>query len=166
MAFKEISAKEIEGNMIKMIADEWMLITAGDKDSFNMMTASWGFLGEIWNKDVAVCFIRPQRYTFEFMEKSEIYTLSFYGSEKALHKVCGSLSGRDVDKVKETGLTPVFSDDTVYFEEARLVLVCKKIYTTEISEKCMLDKEIMKNYPAHDFHKAYFGEILKVFIKN
>ena len=166
MAFKEITAKEIEGNMIKMIADEWMLITAGDKDSFNMMTASWGFLGEIWNKEVAVSFIRPQRYTFEFMEKSGIYTLSFYGSEKALHKVCGSLSGRDVDKVKETGLTPVFSDNTVYFEEARLVLVCKKIYTTEITENNMLDKDIMKNYPQNDFHKAYFGEILKVYVRD
>ena len=165
MAFKEITVKEIEGNIVKMIADEWMLITAKDKNSFNMMTASWGFLGEMWGKDVAIAVVRPQRYTYEFLEKSDRFTLSFYGDNKEIHKVCGNKSGRDVDKVKETGLTPIFSDNTVYFEEARLVLVCKKIYTSDFDPNKFIDKEIEKWYPINDYHRAFFGEIVKVYVQ-
>ena len=126
--FKEISAKEISGNLIDMIANEWMLISAGDESAHNMMTASWGFAGEMWGNDAVVIAVRPQRYTMEFIDKQDTFSLSFYGDNKAIHKICGSKSGRDIDKTKETGLTPVFSDDTVYFEEARLVLICKKQY--------------------------------------
>ena len=123
--FKEISAREIEGNLIKMIADEWMLISAGQEDAYNMMTASWGFAGEMWGNDAVVIAVRPQRYTMEFIDKHDTFALSFYGDNKAIHKVCGSKSGRDTDKTKETGLTPIFDNDTVYFNQARLVIVCK-----------------------------------------
>ena len=129
--FKEISAKEIDTNLIKAISEEWMLVAAGDKDKFNMMTASWGFAGEMWGNDCMAVVIRPQRYTMEFINNSDYFTLSFYGDNKDIHKICGSKSGRDTDKVKLTGLTPVFSDNTVYFEEARLVIVCKKQYVQQ-----------------------------------
>ena len=88
--FKEISPKEIEGNLIKAIADEWMLISAGDENNYNMMTASWGFAGEMWGADSVVAMIRPQRYTMEFVENKDYFTLSFYGDKKDIHKVCGS----------------------------------------------------------------------------
>lgn len=163
--FKEITAKEIKQNLISAIADEWMLISAGDKDGYNMMTASWGFMGEMWGADTAVAMIRPQRYTMNFVEKSDYFALSFYGDKKDIHKVCGSLSGKDVNKTELTGLTPVFSDNTVYFEQARLILICKKQYMQTLEKECFIDKEPLKWYKDDDFHNMIFGKIEKVLVK-
>lgn len=163
--FKEITAKEIKGNIIEKIANEWMLISAGDEKGYNMMTASWGFMGEMWGQDTAVAMVRPQRYTMEFIEKSGFYTLSFYGDNKDIHKVCGSKSGRDVDKTALTGLTPVFSDNTVYFEEANLVIICKKQYVDSLKQENFKDTELIKWYENKDFHNMIFGKIEKVLIK-
>lgn len=163
--FKEISPKEIEGNLIKAIADEWMLISAGDENGYNMMTASWGFAGEMWGNDSVAAMIRPQRYTMEFVNNNDYFTLSFYGDNKAIHKVCGSKSGRDVDKTELTGLTPVFSDNTVYFNQARLVLVCKKQYVGRLEEESFTDKEPLKWYSNKDYHYMIIGKIEKVLVK-
>ena len=164
--FKEISAKEIKDNIIKAISDEWMLISAGDKNGYNMMTASWGFMGEMWGSDSIIAMIRPQRYTMEFIDKSDYFTLSFYGDNRDIHKICGSKSGRDVDKTALTGLTPIISDNTVYFDEARLVLICKKQYVGKLSEKSFTDTApIDKWYPDKDYHNMIIGKIHKVLIK-
>ena len=165
MAFREIKVKEIEENFIKNIADEWMLISAGNEDGYNMMTASWGFVGEMWGNDTVIAAVRPQRYTMEFIDKNDYFTLSFYGDKKDIHKVCGSLSGRDVNKTEMTGLTPVFADNTVYFDEARLVLVCKKQYVAPLAESGFLDKEILDKWYNGDLHNMIFGKIEKVLIK-
>ena len=165
MAFKEIKAKDLGENFIKSIADEWMLITAGNEDGYNMMTASWGFVGEMWGNDTVIAAVRPQRYTMEFIDKNDYFTLSFYGDKKDIHKVCGSLSGRDVDKTKMTGLTPVFTDDTVYFNEARLVIICKKQYVAPLYEQGFLDKQILDKWYDGDLHNMIFGKIEKVLIK-
>ena len=162
--FKEISAKEIDTNLIKAISEEWMLVAAGDKDKFNMMTASWGFAGEMWGNDCMAAVIRPQRYTMEFINNSDYFTLSFYGDNKDIHKICGSKSGRDTDKAKLAKLTPVFSDNTVYFEEARLVIVCKKQYVQQMKEECFTDKEPLRWYN-NDLHYMVIGKIEKV-LKN
>ena len=163
---KEISAKEIKDNIIKAISDEWMLISAGDKNGYNMMTASWGFMGEMWGSDSVIAMIRPQRYTMEFIDKSDYFTLSFYGDNRDIHKICGSKSGRDVDKTALTGLTPIISDNTVYFDEARLVLICKKQYVGKLSEKSFTDTApIDKWYPDKDYHNMIIGKIHKVLIK-
>lgn len=163
--FKEINAKEIEGNLIKAISDEWMLISAGTEGGYNMMTASWGFMGEMWGENTAIAMIRPQRYTMEFVQNNDYFALSFYGDKKDIHKVCGSMSGRDVDKTALTGLTPVFDCNTVYFEEARLVLICKKQYIGDMEESCFTDKAPLKWYENKDYHKMIFGEIKKALIK-
>lgn len=163
--FKEISAKEIEGNLIKAISDEWMLISAGNQKGYNMMTASWGFMGEVWSNDSVIALIRPQRYTMDFVNDNDYFTLSFYGDNKDIHKICGSKSGRDVDKTALTGLTPVFADNTVYFDEARLVLVCKKQYVGRLEEQNFCDKEPLSNYAAGDFHYMIIGKIEKVLVK-
>jgi flavin reductase (DIM6/NTAB) family NADH-FMN oxidoreductase RutF len=149
-----------------MIGNQWMLITAGNRDSFNMMTASWGGIGILWNKPVAFCFVRPQRYTFEFMEKYENFTLSFYdeGYRSALN-LCGSHSGREIDKVKETGLTPAFDDKAVYFDEAKLVLICRKLYSQDFEASSFFDKELLNNYKTGDYHRMYVSEIEKVLVK-
>jgi len=163
--FKEISAKEIDGNLIKAISEEWMLITAGDKNGYNMMTASWGFAGEMWGNDSVVAMVRPQRYTMDFINDSDYFTLSFYGDNKAIHKVCGSQSGRDVNKTELTGLNPVFADGSVYFDQARLVLVCKKQYVQRLEENCFIDKEPLRWYENKDYHYMIIGKIEKVLVK-
>ena len=128
--FSRIDPKELDQNVFSMIGEQWMLVTAGTAERCNTMTASWGGLGVLWGKPVATVYIRPQRYTLEFVERENCFTLSFFGEEyrKAL-ALCGSKSGRDVDKVKECGFTVAGAAcGAPYFEEAGLVLVCKKAY--------------------------------------
>ncbi|MDR1739650.1 MAG: flavin reductase [Bacteroidales bacterium] len=166
--FKRISPKEIQDNPVKMIDDDWMLISAGNKDSFNMMTASWGTIGNLWNKPVAVIFVRPQRYTYEFTENGDYFTLTVFEEKyRDILQLCGTTSGRDTDKVKVTGLKPVFTDlGNVYYEQARLVIECRKIYADLLKEDAFFDKTITeKTYPTKDFHKVYVGEILNVWVK-
>ena len=163
--FKEIKAQDIKGNLIDKIANEWMLISAGDKDGYNMMTASWGFVGEMWGKDSVIAMIRPQRYTMQFVDKNDYFAFSFYGDNKDIHKVCGSKSGRDCNKTEETGLTPVFADNTVYFEEANLVIICKKQYADSLKEENFTFSEPLKWYGNKDYHNMIFGSIEKVLIK-
>ena len=161
---KEISIKELKESAVSLFDDRWALITAGNKESWNTMTASWGALGELWNKDVCFCFIRPQRYTYEFTEREELFTVSFFGEEykKAL-AFCGRNSGRDVDKAKEAGLTPAEIKGSMSFEEAEIVLVCKKLAFQDIDPKGFLDESIENNYNG-DYHRVYIGEIVKTYI--
>ena len=165
---REISPRDIDKNAVRLIAEDWALLTAGDADGWNTMTVSWGGLGELWGKDVAFVFVRPQRYTKEFIDGSEYFTLSFFDeSYKGALRVCGSKSGRDVDKAGETGLTPVFENGTTHLNEAKLVLVCKKLYAQNMTPDCFVDKStIDDNYKANDFHTSYVGEIIKVLKKD
>jgi flavin reductase (DIM6/NTAB) family NADH-FMN oxidoreductase RutF len=159
---KIIKPEEIQDNVFNLIGSEWMLITAGNKESFNTMTASWGGLGVLWNKNVSFIFIRPCRYTYQFIEKADTYTLSFFDKKyKPALNLCGTKSGRDVDKVKETGLSPVATNSgSIYFSEARLVIECRKIYFQDLIPGNFLEPEIEKNYPEKDYHRMYVGEIV------
>lgn len=162
--YDKLEASDLPDNVIQLIGKEWMLVTAGNENSFNTMTASWGGIGWLWNKPVAFVFVRPERYTYEFIEESDYMTLSFLGeANKKIHAVCGSKSGRDTDKVKATGLKPVFTEQgNVLFEQARLSLECKKLYTDTIKPECFLDKESLEKWydDAHGgFHKMYIVEI-------
>ena len=161
--FKEIEPGMITDNAFKLIGSDWMLITAGTQSGFNTMTANWGGLGYLWNKKVCFCFIRPQRYTFDFVEKAEIFSLSFFEEKhKSILEFCGAKSGRDVNKVNETGLTPIFSDSgAIYFDQARLVLECRKIYSQDIDAKHFLDQNLQAFYPKKDFHRMYIGEVVR-----
>ncbi len=163
--FREIKPTEIKENFIDIIKNEWMLITAGNPDGYNMMTASWGFMGEMWGSDCVVAAVRPQRYTMEFIDKNDYFTLSFYGNRKDIHKVCGSMSGRDTNKTELTGLTPVFSDNAVYFNEARLVLICKKQYVAPLDENGFCDTEPFEKWYDNDLHNMIVGKIEKVLVK-
>jgi flavin reductase (DIM6/NTAB) family NADH-FMN oxidoreductase RutF len=158
-----IPVEKIPDNVFKLIDKDWMLITAGTLESWNTMTASWGCLGILWSKPVAVCFIRPQRHTYGFAEKSDHFTLSFFEEEyRDALMLCGTKSGRDIDKAKETGLTPVSGgEDIVYFEQARLVLQCRKLYFQDLDPKHFLDPSIEENYPVQDYHRFYIGEVEK-----
>ena len=165
--FKEINPYEIADNPFKLIGKDWALVTAKNGDGCNTMTASWGGVGIMWNKPVAFTFIRPQRFTFGLMENEEYYSLSFYSEEyrKAL-SFCGTKSGRDYDKVKECKLTPVYDEKAPYFEEARLVLICRKLYAQDMNGESAVDKElVLPQYTAGDYHKMYISEIVKVLTK-
>ncbi len=163
---KEINVRDIKESPVSLIADGWGLVTAGNEEKFNTMTVSWGAIGEIWGKDVAFIFIRPQRYTYEFLEKEDIFTLSFYGEEykKALG-ICGKKSGRDIDKAAECGLTPIFVDGGVSFEQAKYTIVCRKMASQFIDPKGFIDSSIQGNYANNDYHKIYVGEITNVYEK-
>jgi flavin reductase (DIM6/NTAB) family NADH-FMN oxidoreductase RutF len=164
--FTEIKPGKIQGNIFEMIGREWMLVTAGTPDNFNTMTASWGGAGILWGKSVAFSFIRPQRYTYEFMQKDNSYTLSFFDeSYRDALNLCGSRSGRDTDKVKATGLTPAYSGDAVYFDQAKLVLICRKLYAQDLTLSGFADKEIAGTYSGNDLHRVFVGEIEKVLVK-
>lgn len=163
--FKEIKATDIKENVIDMISREWMLITAGNKKAYNMMTASWGFMGEMWGSHAVSVYVRPGRYTMEFINHSDYFSLSFYGDNKAIHKVCGSLSGRDVNKTEMTGLTPEFCEKAPFFCEARLVIICKKQYVGKLDEKCFTDKAPLNKWYNGDLHYNIIGKIEKVLIK-
>lgn len=164
--FKEIQSEQLTDNTFKLISSDWMLITAGTLKSFNTMTASWGGFGVLWNKKVCFCFIRHSRYTYEFMEKSKGFTLCFFEEKyRDVLNFCGSKSGRNVDKIAKTGIHPVEGTYGVYFNEARLVLECNKIYFQDIDPKNFLDINIESNYRNGDYHRMYIGEIMKCFIK-
>jgi len=167
MGYREITPEELSGNTFRMIGSDWMLVSAAEGESFNTMTASWGGMGVLWGKSVAFVFIRPQRYTYKFVEASDKLTLSFFGGgmREAL-ALCGRKSGRDCDKVKEAGLTPIWvGEGAPSFSEAEVILECKKIYADDIKEEKMIDKGIMSAYAALDFHRMYVCEISRVLVK-
>ena len=170
MSFKEADIRELNLNPVVTIADEWMLLSAGnEQNGYNTMTVSWGHMGAIWGKGrpTVVAYVRPQRYTKEFMDREEYFTLSVFDEEyKRQLAYLGSHSGRDGDKIKETGLSPVFEDSTFYFGEAKMVFVCRKLYQAPLKEEGFVDKSLIEeNYPQKDYHEMYIGEIVKVLVR-
>jgi flavin reductase (DIM6/NTAB) family NADH-FMN oxidoreductase RutF len=159
--FTPTSPESLDENTFTLIGKEWMLITAGTIDHWNTMTASWGGLGVLWGKNVSFCFVRNTRYTFEFMNESPTFSLTFFDEKhRSALDYCGSNSGRDVDKAKETGLTPVEIDGSVAFTEARLVLVCRKLYEQDMDPASFVDPSIADHYVQKDYHRIYVGEIV------
>ncbi len=164
---KEIDVRQLKKSPVEMIANDWALLTAGNIGDWNTMTVSWGMVGELWGKDVVACFVRPQRHTFGYMENNDTFTLSFFGGNyKKELGICGSKSGRDTDKAKETGFIPISVEKSVTFEQAEVVFVLKKIAVDTIDKSGFIDESIMNNYAAGDFHKIYIGQIEKVYIKS
>lgn len=163
--FHEISVASLD-NAMTLIGKEWMLITVKDeeKNKVNAMTASWGTLGVLWNKNVAICFVRPQRYTYGLTEKSERFSLAFMGDgyRDAL-KICGTKSGRDGDKLAMAGLSAVECDGVPVIAEARLVLVCRKLYADDLREEKFIDPALLGNYAAKDYHRVYVCEIERAY---
>lgn len=165
--FRRIKPEAIKDNPFQAMEGDWFLLTAGTLKSYNTMTCGWGAWGVLWSKPAAFVFVRPTRFTYEFMNRGEAFTICFFSKRfrKAL-QFCGSHSGRDYDKAAETGLTPVkASNGSVYFKEARLVLECRKIYQQDFDPNLFLDAAIEKCYPQRDYHRMYVGEVIGVFKK-
>lgn len=166
---EKIPVEQLNDNVFSTIGKEWMLITAGNKDKFNMMTASWGCLGWLWNKPVAVVFIRPERFTHGLAEEQEYMTLSFLGHDeeaRKIYNVCGSKSGKDMNKAEATGLRPVITElGNITYEQARLTLECRKLYKDDIKSGSFIDENLSKWYgeAAGGFHDMYILEIVNAF---
>jgi flavin reductase (DIM6/NTAB) family NADH-FMN oxidoreductase RutF len=162
---REIKPEDLQIYPIRLIDEEWFLLSAGNLELFNTMTASWGGIGVLWNKPVVFCFVRPHRFTYEFMESNSLFTMSFFDEKyrKALD-ICGNMSGREVNKMKETGLTPFESPGgSIFYKEAKLLFDCRKLYYSDIDPKQFLDPKIAKNYPRKDYHRMYIGELTGCF---
>ena len=167
MSFKEIKAEEMRENPFNLIGKQWMLITAGDEKGCNTMTASWGGVGIMWSKPTATAYIRDSRFTKEFVDNNEFFTLSFFDEKyrQALN-LCGKVSGRDCDKIKQAGLTPYYTDGTAAFEEAKMIFVCRKAFHQYMGpENFDIKENVDKWYADRDFHTMYMGEIVKILVK-
>lgn len=159
---KQLDPKALDANLFSLLDDRWGLLCAADGQGCNPMTVSWGGAGILWNKPVVTVYVRPQRYTYGLMEAETYFSLSFL--PETLHAAaafCGSKSGRDVNKVKETRLTIMKEQLAPYFAEAELTFICRKLYAQDLSPDCFVDKELDgKNYPNRDYHRMYIGEIV------
>ena len=169
MNYKKINPTDITENNFKLIGNDWMLITAGGKDNagnekVNTMTASWGGTGIMWGNPVAFVVIRGSRYTKEFVDNSDSFTLTFYDdSYKAKLGYLGKVSGRDEDKIKESGLTVDNIDGAPYFTESKLVLRCEKLFASPMNKECFIDTSILnKWYEGGDYHTLYVAKITDV----
>jgi len=165
--FIEISQRDLSNNVFADIADKWMLVTAEKDGKVNTMTASWGGFGHIWHKDAAFIVIRPQRFTKEFVDFSDNFSLTFFNkSYREKLRYLGVTSGRDEDKIAKAGLTVIHNGKDPHFAEGELTIICRKLYKQPLEESAFLDKGIIDaHYPNKDFHVLYVGEVLKVLKK-
>lgn len=167
MSFKEIAPEAMNESVFKVIGTDWLLVTGTAGGKANAMTASWGGMGIMWGKPVAFLVIRPQRYTKEFIDKAEGLTISvFAGERRKMMGYFGSVSGRDEDKIARAGLTCLEDEGRVYFEEARMVFICKKLYAQEMQEACFIDNDSREKwYPDKDYHTMYIAEVEKLLVR-
>lgn len=164
--FMKIIPSDFKNSVFSEVGNKWLLVTAKDEENgrINAMTASWGTMGILWNKPVCVIFVRPQRHTKSLVDKEDVFSVNILESGHALaYKICGSLSGRDLDKVKESALTPVTLDGAYGFEESETVMVLKKLYADDLKEGSFIDKSLLSHYKDGDFHTAYVCEITGIY---
>lgn len=163
----EIPVVDFLPRIHQLWSNQWFLLSSGDYAGkhYNTMTVGWGYFGIMWNKPTAVVVVRPTRYTFEFINRYDTFSLcSFDKSYKKDLNLLGSKSGRNGDKIAETGLTPIPSAriDAPAFREAELIIECIKTYWDDFKPERFLDHSIEKNYPNKDYHRMYFGEIVLI----
>ena len=154
MNYKEINPIDLNESTFRLIGHDWMLVTAAHNSRVNTMTASWGGFGVLFNKNVAFIFVRPQRFTKEFVDGSDRFSLSFFDkSFKKELSYLGTASGKDEDKISKAGLTTLYLGETPYFEESRLIMICKKLYAQDMTRESFIDVDMRKkHYPEEDYH--------------
>lgn len=164
--FQKVDPKTLDFNVFSAIGEKWMLITAGAPERCNTMTASWGALGVLWGAPMATVYLRPQRYTKEFVDQNEYFTLSFFPEEyRRQLNLCGSKSGREVDKIRECGFTVAAgAGNTPYFEQAELVFVCRKRMAVPM-DPALMPEDVKARWYSNDYHTMYWGEIVEALIK-
>jgi len=172
MVNKNFIKKEIlsfSNSLLDNIKNNWILISSGKLEYYNMMTASWVTFGILWNRPIAQIFIRPSRYTLNFLEKNDFFSISFFDNTyKDILSLLGSKSGKNFDKMNIKGLTPIdYNNKTIFFEQAKHVLILKKIYKSKFDENLIPEEYKILFYPNNDdFHFIFYGEIIDYFSKN
>ena len=160
--FQPFPIEQLEFNPFEKIGKDWGLVSAGSKRKANTMTVSWGGVGVLWGKNVVFIFIRDSRYTKEFIDAGEFFSISFLDKKyKEALDYCGSHSGRDEDKVAKAGLTWAYKHSIPYIDEGNFILLCQKIAAVKLTEDTFLSPQIKKQYPEGDLHTMYVGEILE-----
>lgn len=165
MALEKVELSAISPKVLEVFGTQNALLTAGDREKCNTMTIGWCGLGRLWNVPSCTVYVRPERYTYEFMEKQDYFTVCVFGTEyKKVMGYCGSKSGRDTDKIRACGLTLRYgAADAPFFDEAELVLVCRKIYVQDLEDACVVDENIRKFYQGDGWHRAYVGQVVEAY---
>lgn len=162
----EIAVTELSIDVVNLWMNRWLLLTAGTADDCNMMTVAWGSVGCMWSKPFAQVVVRPQRHTRKYMDQMGSFTLcAFPEKYRKDLQTLGTISGRDGDKLSQTGLTLMDSQNVSApsYKEADLVLECRTMYHQDMAPGGFVDETIRDNYTANDYHRIYFGEILAAF---
>lgn len=144
------------------------LLTAGNREKCNTMTIGWGQMGTLWKMPVCTVYVRPERYTYHFMEEHDYFTVTVLPEgAKEIARICGTQSGRDVDKIKACGLTVQYgAGEAPFFEEGELVAVCRKLFAQDMTPECVKDARVLESYGAKGgWHRIYTGEVLEAYIK-
>ncbi len=146
---------------VAAMRDNWYLVTAEDNGVANTLTAGWGALGNVWEKKVAIVYIRPQRHTKKFMDASGRFTMTFFEGHQKEMGFLGSHSGADMpDKIEQSGLHLTHVDGCPTYEEGKLMLNCKVLYTQETKPENFVDPALAEaNYPDKDYSVMYVAEI-------
>ncbi|WP_181246081.1 MULTISPECIES: flavin reductase [Clostridium] len=164
VSFEEINLNEFDFNPFTKV-DDWALLTAGAKDKFNMMTITGVMCGKFFLKPMIQVYVHPDRYSYRFLENNDYFTISFFDVPRhpAL-QICGRMHGNECDKVAESGLHPITFENTVIFEEASTVFVCKKVYHMDVEKENFDSQQLFKEYykDSSTFHRIYLGQIEKV----
>lgn len=165
--FNSIKPKELDKNLFQLMSKQWGVITVQCDEKVNAMTASWIQAGHLWNKDVVTIYVRPQRYTNAFIQKSEFFSVAFFKEEyrKDLAYL-GNSSGKDEDKLAHCNMTTRIWNGAPIIEQAEMIFVCRKLYQGKINESEFIDRELMDlRYPEKDFHFVYTAEIVEILIQ-
>ncbi|SFT86603.1 NADH-FMN oxidoreductase RutF, flavin reductase (DIM6/NTAB) family [Selenomonas sp. GACV-9] len=167
MAMKEVKPEEFNESVFRVIGKEWLLVTGEAEGKSNAMTVSWGGMGIMWGKPVAFIFIRPSRYTKEFIDKAEGLTLSVFTEDRReMMSYFGTVSGRDEDKIAKASLTVQHDNGRTYFDEARVTMLCRKLYAQEMQQACFIDKACDEKWYNDDYHTMYVVEIEKILVQD
>jgi flavin reductase (DIM6/NTAB) family NADH-FMN oxidoreductase RutF len=161
---EEIDVGTLQVRSADIWLKQWLVLTSGTFGDFNSMTVGWGSIGGMWKRPFALVVVRPGRHTFHYMEKYSTFTLcAFPNSRKEALMILGTKSGRDSDKIAESGLTVVESKvvEAPSYKEAELILECRKIYWQDMNPENFLSGDIEENYPLNDYHRIYYGEIVR-----
>lgn len=168
MERQPVQLVDFKPRIFQLLDDQWMLLASGDfkQKQFNAMTVSWGSMGTIWNKPFVQVLVRPGRYTAEFMNRYETFTLSAFPDEcRDALMLLGTVSGRESDKIRDSGLTPIASQrvEAPSFLQSELVLECRKMFWQDLDSTNFIDAGIEGHYPEKDYHRMFFGEVLGIY---
>lgn len=169
MNLHPVEWKTLTPEIFNLFGTQTPLLTVGDREKCNTMTIGWCQLGRLWNRPTCTVYVRPERYTYQFMEKQDYFTVSVLPKDAGeITRICGTKSGRELDKIQACGLTLAYgAGDAPFVEEAELVLVCKKLYVQDMKPACVADDETILPFYGEkgNWHRAYIGEVVEAYQK-